>query len=86
MTKPAYDNELCTQCDACREECCDCEDRKPEFIGSDIGVLASKDAVAIDQATIDLIGVGSFKGDPGIQVREAHRLGLGELEYEIYRV
>jgi hypothetical protein len=164
VTKPAYDNELCTQCDACIEECkfdaieikengdrelinekcvgcgcciaacetgalhlqvgakenlqlriaevantvlkslpysnciffinfllditpfCDCEDRSPEYMCPDIGILASKDIVAIDQATIDLIGKHSFDGDPTIQVREAHRLGLGELEYEICRV
>lgn len=163
VTKPAYDEELCTQCDACREECkfdaikteengdkrlieekcvgcgcciaacetgalhlqarageklqlriaevantvlknlsysncifinfliditpfCDCEGLAPKYICPDIGILASKDAVAIDQATIDLIGRHSFEGDPTIQVKEAHRLGLGELEYEIWRV
>jgi len=63
---------------------CDCEDRPPEYICPDIGILASKDIVAIDQATIDLIG--KFEGDPTIQVKEAHRLGLGEREYEICKV
>ena len=166
VTKPAYDNELCTQCDACIEECkfdaieikengdrddrelinekcvgcgcciaacetgalhlqvgakenlqlriaevantvlkslpysncifinfliditpfCDCEDLSPEYMCPDIGILASKDIVAIDHATIDLIGKHSFEGDPTIQVKEAHRLGLGEQEYEICRV
>lgn len=163
VTKPVYDEELCTLCDACREECkfdaieteengdrdlvmencvgcgcciaacetgalhlqarageklqlriaevantvlrnlpysncifinfliditpfCDCEDRPPEYITPNIGVLASKDMVAIDQATIDLIGRHSFEGDPAIQVKEAHRLGLGEVKYEICMV
>jgi uncharacterized Fe-S center protein len=163
VTKPVYDEELCTQCDACIEECkfgaietkengdrelikencvgcgccigagetgalhlqegageelqlriaevantvmrnlpysnyffinfliditpfCDCEGIAPKYICPDIGILSSKDAVAIDQATIDLIGRHSFEGDPAIQVREAHRLGLGELEYEIRKV
>jgi len=163
VTKPTYDNELCTQCDACIEECkfdaierkengdrelirekcmgcgccitaceagalhlqegtkeklqlriaevantvlrklpysnfifinfliditpfCDCEDRPLEYISPDRGILASKDIVAIDQATIDLIGRHSFEGDPTIQVKEAHRLGLGEQEYEIRKV
>ena len=65
---------------------CDCEDRPPEYITPNIGVLASKDMVAIDQATIDLIGKHLFKGDPAIQVKEAHRLGLGEVKYEICMV
>jgi uncharacterized Fe-S center protein len=65
---------------------CDCEDRSPEYICPDIGILASQDIVAIDQATIDLIGKQSFEGDPTIQVREAHRWGLGELQYELCRI
>ncbi|HID20419.1 MAG TPA: DUF362 domain-containing protein [Methanophagales archaeon] len=62
---------------------CDCAEFAPEYITPDIGVLASKDIVALDMATIDMIGKYLFKGDPAVQVREAHRLGLGELEYEI---
>ncbi len=65
---------------------CDCAESDPEYISPDIGVLASKDIVAVDMATIDMIGKHLFKGDPAVQVREAHRLGLGELEYEIARV
>ncbi len=65
---------------------CDCAEFAPEYMCSDIGVLASKDIVAVDMATIDMIGKHLFEGDPTVQVREAHRLGLGELEYEICRV
>lgn len=65
---------------------CDCVESAPEFISPDIGVLASKDIVAVDMATIDMIGTHLFKGDPTVQVHEAHRLGLGEREYEIVRV
>lgn len=65
---------------------CDCAEFAPEYICPDIGILASKDIVAVDLATIDLIGKHVFEGDPTVQVREAHELGLGELEYEIVRV
>ena len=65
---------------------CDCAESAPEYISPDIGVLASKDIVAVDLATIDMIGKHLFEGDPAVQVREAHGLGLGELEYEIVRV
>ena len=65
---------------------CDCAEFAPEYMCSDIGVLASKDIVAVDMATIDMIGKHLFEGDPTVQVREAHRLGLGEPVYEICRV
>ena len=37
-------------------------------------------------ATIEMIKTEKFDGDPTIQVREAHRLGLGELDYEIVEI
>lgn len=65
---------------------CDCAEFAPEYISPDIGVLASNDIVAVDLATIELIGNQKFRGDPTVQVREAHRMGLGEREYEIVNV
>lgn len=65
---------------------CDCAEFAPEYISPDIGVLASTDIVAVDLATIDMIGTQAFKGDSTVQVRAAHALGLGELEYNIVRV
>ena len=65
---------------------CDCAEFAPELMSPDIGVLASNDIVAVDMATIELIGTRVFRGDPTIQVREAHRLGLGELNYELINV
>ena len=64
---------------------CDCAEFAPEYISPDIGVLASSDIVAVDQATIELIGNPKFQGDPSVQVREAHRMGLGERKYEIVK-
>jgi hypothetical protein len=169
VTKPAYDDELCIQCDTCREACkfdaikvgagdedgdgkrelvrercvgcgfciaacetgalylpegaieklqkrlaavanmvlknlpysssfvfinfliditpfCDCAGLPPQYMCPDIGILASKDIVALDQATIDMIGKHLFNDDPTVQVGEAHRLGLGELRYKICKV
>ncbi len=60
---------------------CDCAEFAPEYLCPDIGVLASRDIVALDMAAIELIK--KFEGDPSVQVREAHRLGLGELNYEL---
>jgi len=65
---------------------CDCGEYDPEYISPDIGVLASTDIVAVDLATIDLVGEDKFEADPTVQVREAHNLGLGELDYTIVRV
>jgi len=65
---------------------CDCGEYAPEYISPDIGVLASTDIVAVDLATLDLIGEEKFEADPTVQVREAHKLGLGELDYTIVRV
>jgi len=65
---------------------CDCAEFAPEYISPDIGVLASNDIVAVDLATIELIGNRKFRGDPTVQVREAHRMGLGEREYEVVKV
>ncbi len=65
---------------------CDCAEFAPEYICPDIGVLASRDIVALDMATIELINADKFSGDPSVQVREAHRLGLGELRYELVSI
>ena len=65
---------------------CDCAEFAPEFISPDIEVLASTDIVAIDQATLELIGPGAFGDDPAIQIRRAESLGFGTREYELIRL
>ncbi|MCW3135715.1 MAG: DUF362 domain-containing protein [Canidatus Methanoxibalbensis ujae] len=65
---------------------CDCAEMSPRFICDDVGVLASSDPVALDNATIDLIGVSAFEGDPKVQLREAHALGVGRLSYKIRKI
>lgn len=65
---------------------CDCAEFAAEYICQDIGILASNDIVAIDMATIEMIGKHLFKGDPTIQVREAHAFGMGAMEYELVKL
>jgi uncharacterized Fe-S center protein len=71
---------------------CDCFDiiQKPLF--PDIGILASKDPIAIDAASLDLIrqhAGGELTDltypdvDPRIQLKHGEEIGLGSLEYEL---
>lgn len=72
-------------------EDCDCMAKDPGPIVEDIGILASRDAVAIDQAAIDLLNERSgrdiFKEknnvDWSIQLKHAEKIGLGSREYEL---
>lgn len=69
-------------------ELCDCLNIKQDPIVDDIGVLISEDPVAIDQASLDLVGEDKFKEDidPNIQLRYAEELGLGERKYDLEKV
>lgn len=76
---------------------CDCPPWRKAPLIPDIGVVASKDPVAIDQASFDLVkeedgkdynkGVDKFKAvhdvDGNHQLRHAEKIGLGEREYEL---
>jgi len=74
---------------------CDCIGERQDAVAPDIGVLASRDPVAIDRAVLDLVAERagkrleelSYPGrDGGHQVRYAADLGLGSAEYELVRV
>ncbi len=73
---------------------CDCIADSGRPIVEDIGILASRDVVSIEQASIDMIkeraGRDVFKElhniDVSIQPRYAERLGMGERNYEIVTV
>jgi uncharacterized Fe-S center protein len=80
-------------------ENCDCYDFNSEPIVPDIGILASFDPVAIDQACLDLINQteGRIKGkdkfqtlwpdvDPTIQLKHAEEIGLGSRKYELTEI
>ncbi|HEC88505.1 MAG TPA: DUF362 domain-containing protein [Thermoplasmata archaeon] len=74
-----------------RCDCCSFADRP---LIKDIGILASKDAVAIDKASYDLICDTAKKdifyeihGINGlVQIEEAENLLIGEKEYELFEI
>lgn len=80
-------------------EACDCYDFNSEPIVPDIGILASFDPVAIDQACVDLVNrtEGRIKGknkfqavwpdvDWSVQLKYAEEIGLGSREYELISI
>jgi uncharacterized protein len=76
---------------------CDCFDRPdmPRMV-EDIGILASADPVAVDQAAIDLVEarggrrlpqlIGNSRLEWRHQIEHAVRIGLGRAEYELVEV
>jgi len=74
---------------------CDCfgTDQKP--IMPDIGIIAGKDPVALDQAALDLIQERTgktlvqhveFQGDLTVQLAYAEEIGLGKRAYELVKI
>lgn len=71
---------------------CDCLSKTEPFIAPDIGILASTDPVAIDQAALDLVlktaGSDVFKKthptiDHDVQLKHAENIGLGTRTYKL---
>ena len=59
---------------------CDCISTKNEkIVCKDIGILASKDIIALEKATMDLVN----KNSHNITLEYAHKKGLGNLEYNL---
>ena len=58
---------------------CDCSSRAPKPFCDDIGMLASKDIVAIDQASFDLVAEKHKCDDPFL--KESGKSGLSQLDY-----
>ena len=74
---------------------CDCMDEPFEPDISDIGIVVSKDPVAVEKATIDLINEHTGKDyfrhiwpeiDYTVQLNHAHEIGLGNLEYDLENI
>lgn len=74
---------------------CDCIERAQDKVIEDIGILASYDPVAIDQASVDLLRSAAGRdmlkelwpeNDYQIQLKYAEKIGLGSLQYELIRV
>lgn len=76
-------------------EDCDCYNTNQSKLIPDLGILISKDPVAIDKATLDLTKAANRKSlaemaypdlDPMNQLEHGVKLGMGSLEYELIRV
>jgi uncharacterized protein len=74
---------------------CDCYSTNQKKCIPDIGILASRDPVAIDLATLDLTEkfnqktlskIASPQIDPLIQLRHGEKIGLGSLAYELVEI
>ena len=73
---------------------CDCCSFAGKPLISDIGVLSSLDAVAVDKASYDLVCSASGKDifyeihnvDGTVQFREAEKIGLGKTQYKILEI
>ncbi len=74
---------------------CDCMDEPFEPDISDIGIVVSRDPVAVEKATIDLINEHTGKDyfnhiwpeiDYTVQLNHAHEIGLGNLDYDLENV
>ena len=71
---------------------CDCYNVKQTPMMNDIGILASRDPVAIDKASLDLIeqhagntleGLSYPSIDPLVQLMHGEKIGLGSVDYEL---
>lgn len=68
---------------------CDCLEGAQEPMMEDIGILASSDIVAIEQASLDLVGKKYFERpgiDPTVQINHAKEMGLGKKTYQLVRI
>ncbi len=74
---------------------CDCMNKAQDKVTVDIGILASYDPVAIDQASLDLLREKSGqdilkklwpKNDCSLQINHAGKLGLGSGSYQLVNV
>jgi uncharacterized Fe-S center protein len=74
---------------------CDCLGISQKAVIPDIGIVASNDAVAVDQATLDLsreangtdLSHSSYAElDPGVQLSHAESIGMGSRVYELREV
>lgn len=74
---------------------CDCMSKAQDKITEDIGILASYDPVAIDQASIDLLKAQTGEdtllklwpdNDYNVQLNHGEKIGLGSRKYELIEI
>jgi len=64
---------------------CDCEPKTMKSIVEDIGILASTDPVAIDQACYDMVRESEKKLRGSHMLKYAEEIGMGSRQYEIIK-
>ena len=68
---------------------CDCEGRQMKPVVGDLGLFASTDPVAIDQACLDMLDQRAGKrifGRARRQLDYAQKIGLGSKNYELIKM
>ncbi len=70
---------------------CDCMSKNEAPIVPDIGIIGGSDPVSVDKATLDIIGLDTFKNifpeiDPMIQINHGEKIKLGSKQYELIEV
>jgi uncharacterized Fe-S center protein len=74
---------------------CDCLSKKQEKAFRDLGILVSRDIVAVDRATLDITGqaygkdisvLGHDHLDPRVQIEHGEKIGLGSTKYDLVEV
>lgn len=70
---------------------CDCMSRDETPIVPDVGIIGGFDPVAVDKASLDILGVATFKNifpeiDPMIQILHGEKIKLGLSQYELIEV
>jgi len=70
---------------------CDCMSKNETPLVPDIGMIGGLDPVAVDKASLDAIGIDTFKKiypeiDPVVQIQHAEKIKLGSSEYELIEV
>jgi uncharacterized Fe-S center protein len=71
---------------------CDCLSKKQNKAFDDLGILVSRDMVAVDQATLDVTeqaygrdisALGHSDLDPRVQIEHGEKIGLGSTKYDL---
>jgi len=70
---------------------CDCMSKAETPLVPDVGMIGGFDPVAVDKASLDIIGVDTFKKafpevDPLTQIQHAEKIKLGSGQYELIEV
>ena len=70
---------------------CDCMSKNEEPFVSNIGIIGGVDPVAVDKASIDIIGIDAFKNifpeiNPMVQITHGEKIKLGSTQYELLEI